>query len=661
MTSYQNLGDAKLIVKHSAPVNLENPAGRAQRIESIYVENTAGERFKYPFRHLNGARALAQHIGHGGNPYDGIGKHITGLSEELNKLRMFKHYVERNEMVSEAMGAVNSKVMERIDAVRKEIHSLQIGRNYEQFAESFQETEAKEIPEDIMNDWIDRLTIRTFNEELKNVFPYIFKLVDESDIPVKELGIDDLVEASEEVEESKIKEIPELKTYESLLDAITESNDLFGDDNQDLIAQLNELIAQPILVGVDGTNATETLQDLIDDDELFDVFKELGEISPESDVRDILKDYIAIKDEENGTDVSSQLTFPEGEPAAEVPAEPVAAEPDPAAAAAAPMPADAAAASVPAAAPAPVMADIWSESKDDAPFDTDKKPSKDVTSGKHGQGASKAKHLAKKGMQDAIKKAKKAGATAETIIRIAGKEMTLGEAVAKAGMTVEDVFGNKSEELVEFIKSMYNSEEGNFPKGETGVLIACEKKFGENVVPMAQKVVEKLTNLGETSRMKKLAGMGEGYYDLDQNAPGMEPIDFSSKPSFKELITRYTQLVYQGHASETSDEEDQEYDAIKQYVAKRFGEKGSAHLQKAGEVSYWGRDDKPYGRDSRSSNLGLPNQRGSDFRTTKAGKMHGQDAKVMKNKVAGRLGRHPEPNLPESSELTAILKIAGMR
>ena len=155
--------------------------------------------------------------------------------------------------------------------------------------------------------------------------------------------------------------------------------------------------------------------------------------------------------------------------------------------------------------------------------------------------------------------------------------------------------------------------------------------------------------------------MGEGYYDLDQNAPGMEPIDFSSKPSFKELITRYTQLVYQGHASETSDEEDQEYDAIKQYVAKRFGEKGSAHLQKAGEVSYWGRDDKPYGRDSRSSNLGRPSQRSGDFRTTKAGKMHGQDANVMKGRVADRLGKHPEPNLPESTELAAMLKIAGLR
>lgn len=140
----------------------------------------------------------------------------------------------------------------------------------------------------------------------------------------------------------------------------------------------------------------------------------------------------------------------------------------------------------------------------------------------------------------------------------------------------------------------------------------------------------------------------EGYYDL--NDDGMQPIDFSSNPSFKELVTRYTQLVYQGHTSETSPEEDQEYDDIEQYVAQRFGEKGSAHLQKAGEVSYWGRDDKPYGRDSRSSNLGRPNQPGGNFRTTKAGKMHGQDAKMMKAKVADRLGRHPEPTLPEGVE-----------
>ena len=341
-TSYQQLENAKLIVKHSAPVNFENPAGRAQRIESIYIENAQGERFKYPFKHLNGARALAQHVGHGGTPYDAIGEHVIGLSEELSKLRMFKSYVDRNASLSEAMGTIHSKVMERIDQVKKEIHQLQSPIRYAEFAESFATAESKEIPEDIMNDWIDRLTIRTFNEELKNVFPYIFKLVDESDIPVKELTIEDLV-AEEEGHCSvcdnpspkctcdDTKEVKEFAQYEATLNrVIGERNDIFSDkeDSQQVaIDKLNQLVSQPLQVGADGSNAVESLSDVIDDDELMDVFKELADIDPESDIREILKDYITIKDEENGTDILSKINFSEEGAEEMPPEEPVAAEP----------------------------------------------------------------------------------------------------------------------------------------------------------------------------------------------------------------------------------------------------------------------------------------------------------------------------------------------
>jgi hypothetical protein len=79
-TSFQDMGEAKIIVRHSQPVNMENPAGRTQRIESIYIESANGERFRYPTRHLNGARAMATHVANGGNPYDAIGGYITGLS-----------------------------------------------------------------------------------------------------------------------------------------------------------------------------------------------------------------------------------------------------------------------------------------------------------------------------------------------------------------------------------------------------------------------------------------------------------------------------------------------------------------------------------------------------------------------------------------------------
>ena len=191
--SYQDLGEARLVIKHSQPVNTELAAGRTMHIESIYIENAAGERFRYPTKHINGARALAEHIKHGGHPYDGIGMHICGLSEELASLRKFKNYVGRQTQLSEAMGEVTGKVIERIESVKKEIHNLQRSTYYEQFAESFESQDEQMIPEAVMDDWIDRLTIRTFNEELKSVFPYIYRLVDGTQLPVKELTADDLL------------------------------------------------------------------------------------------------------------------------------------------------------------------------------------------------------------------------------------------------------------------------------------------------------------------------------------------------------------------------------------------------------------------------------------------------------------------------------------
>ena len=503
-TSYQQLGDAKIIVKHSAPVNFENPAGRTQRIESIYIENIQGERFKYPFKHLNGARALATHVAHGGNPYDTIGQHVIGLSEELSKLRMFKNYVDRNPMVAENMNSVNMRVIERIDQVKKEIHQLQSPTRYAEFAEAFTATEATVIPEEIMNDWIDRLTIRTFNEELKNVFPYIFKLVSENDIPVKELTIEDLVneEACEtcnmdpcDCDHSNGKEVKEFAEYESILNRIAEGADLFSQDQEQqdaAIEKLNQIVSQPLPVGTDGNNVIEALSDIIDDEELMDIFKELADVDPENDARDILKDYIEIKDKENGTDVLSKINF---EQTAE-PTEPAEAPPE--------VPAE------PAPAEQPVTASV-DYNKNDVPFDGPYKKSSDNKDQFGNTVKHKARHLAKKGLAAAIAAAKKAGMKAEDVIEMNGQQMTLANVIEAAGMQVEDFFGNKeqseSNELVEFVKSMYNMEEGSFPKGETGVLIAVEKKFGERAVPIAHKVIGKLHQLGEMTRMKQLAGM----------------------------------------------------------------------------------------------------------------------------------------------------------
>ena len=354
--SYQDLGEARLIIKHSQPINPEFAAGRTMHIENIYVENAVGERFRYPFKHINGARALAEHVKAGGNPYDSIGQHITGLSEELAGLRKFKNYVGRQEQLSEAMSSVTGRVLERIEEIKKEVTSLQRESYYKTFAESYTATEEQILPEELVNDLIDRLTIRTFNEELKSVFPYIAKFIDESELPVLEVGVDDLLSDSynpnsvsaehrrkleksyedtlkkkaEEGDESAKKRLQALQDkkermrndyndrmeresydpesqFENFMDSIiSEDKDEIFSPNKDAknvaIQKLNKIMSQELKGGPDGVNAVGSLKGLIDDPEFL---LSLRDIDADLDVRPLIQQFVLQQDPE----VASQLQF----------------------------------------------------------------------------------------------------------------------------------------------------------------------------------------------------------------------------------------------------------------------------------------------------------------------------------------------------------------
>jgi hypothetical protein len=191
-TSYQDVGSARLALRHSKPVNQELAHGRTQHVEAIYIESDQGERFKYPYRHLNGARAMARHVAEGGNAYDDFGKYIVSLSEELNKLRKFKNYMGRSGVMAEGLQGYMHVVYERIDTVKKTIEQLQKSSHYKTAFENFEKPVFEDVPDEVASNWIDQLTIRQFNEELKDVFPYIYKLVNEK-TKAKELGPEDLL------------------------------------------------------------------------------------------------------------------------------------------------------------------------------------------------------------------------------------------------------------------------------------------------------------------------------------------------------------------------------------------------------------------------------------------------------------------------------------
>ena len=189
-TSFQQIGDAKLILKHSTVVNPEVPGARSQKIESIFIESPAGERFKFPFKHLNGARAMTRHVAEGGNPYDNFGKYIVGLSEELNKLRKFKTYMNRSNVMAEGLKEYLSVIDERIEEIKSTAQKLQKESGYKAVKETHADTVLEEVPEEVTKSWIDELTIKQFNEELKDVFPYIYKLVSEK-TAIKNLNPED--------------------------------------------------------------------------------------------------------------------------------------------------------------------------------------------------------------------------------------------------------------------------------------------------------------------------------------------------------------------------------------------------------------------------------------------------------------------------------------
>ena len=51
-SSFENLNKTKLIIRHKGKVDETVPGARSRQIQSLYIENEDGERFKYPITHL---------------------------------------------------------------------------------------------------------------------------------------------------------------------------------------------------------------------------------------------------------------------------------------------------------------------------------------------------------------------------------------------------------------------------------------------------------------------------------------------------------------------------------------------------------------------------------------------------------------------------------
>ena len=133
-TSYIQLPEnTKLIIKHTKGVNEEVRGSRSRNIKALFIENSAGERFRFPHKYLQGAKAMANHVSKGGTPYDAIGESITKLCTEVAQCSQFLRHVRTNKLTNEGNANIVETVKEKLKEFKSTVKSLQTSRGYNNY------------------------------------------------------------------------------------------------------------------------------------------------------------------------------------------------------------------------------------------------------------------------------------------------------------------------------------------------------------------------------------------------------------------------------------------------------------------------------------------------------------------------------------------------
>lgn len=126
-SSYQKVGECRLIVRHINRVNEDKFGARSRNIKAIYVETKDGERFRMAENSLHGARAMARHLSNSGTPFDTVGLKITGMVNEMASLRdMVKEAraLRKDEHLSEDANGLVEQIRNRYIGIRETLRKM---------------------------------------------------------------------------------------------------------------------------------------------------------------------------------------------------------------------------------------------------------------------------------------------------------------------------------------------------------------------------------------------------------------------------------------------------------------------------------------------------------------------------------------------------------
>jgi hypothetical protein len=271
-SSYQKFGPARIIVRHDKHVTDESRGERSRHINSIYVENHEGERFKMPFKSLTASRAMARHISAGGTPHDDLGHHICEMAQECSKLKPFLNNVRHRMFEDEETKTMVEAAFDYHKLLKNTLQRMGGKKGYTTCKEQFVATSTSYVPEDDvdLNEIKERFIKRVFNDKMEDALPLVHK-------------------AYTMKKENKFTE-----QFETWATAISEGTWALPETDEDK-QKLIDILSQELPVGVDAQNATNVLYNIFGDDRLFDALEELSTVDPEADARDTIMDHLMDK------------------------------------------------------------------------------------------------------------------------------------------------------------------------------------------------------------------------------------------------------------------------------------------------------------------------------------------------------------------------------
>jgi hypothetical protein len=198
--SYENLDATKLIIRHTGKVDETVPGARSRQIQSLYIENEDGERFKYPMTHLAGARAMMRHVANGGRPHDEFGEHIIKTSEDIAKLNSFSRFVSNKDQLNDNAGDIISQTKLKLENLREYMKNLSKQKHYEAHCKTFRKSEDQELDDDTVAKLREKFTMTNLDKRVEDAFPLINKVMAELENAPKEEQVNELEPDAEPID-----------------------------------------------------------------------------------------------------------------------------------------------------------------------------------------------------------------------------------------------------------------------------------------------------------------------------------------------------------------------------------------------------------------------------------------------------------------------------